>query len=89
MNRLPTTTEDASAWAKENFKRVPATARTEVIVNGIAVARPQDPIRSHPKVTDIDRDVRTPFQNDLRAQKIAVKDALIEARRKIAGIIGT
>ncbi len=89
MNRLPTATEDANAWAKENFKRVPATARTEVIVNGIAVARPQDPIRSHPKVTDIDRDVRTPFQNDLRAQKIAVKDALIEARRKITGIIGT
>jgi len=33
--------------------------------------------------------VRTPFQNDLRAQMIAVKDALIEARRKITGIIGT
>jgi hypothetical protein len=33
--------------------------------------------------------VRTPFQNDFRAQKINIKDGLIEARRKIAGIIGT
>ena len=89
MSRLPTTTEDAAAWAKENFKRAPAGARTEVIVNGIAVARPQDPIRSHPKVTDIDREVRTPFQNDFRAQKINVRDGLMEARRKIQGIIGT
>ena len=89
MNRLPTLTEDASAWAKENFRRAPAGARTEVIVNGIAVARPQDPIRSHPKVNDIDRDVRTPFQNDFRAQKIGIRDGLQEARRKIAGIIGT
>ena len=31
MNRLPTTTEDATAWAKENFKRAPTGARTEVI----------------------------------------------------------
>lgn len=89
MSRLPALQEDAAAWAKENFKRAPATARIDVIVNGIAVARPQDPIRSHPKVNDIDRDVRTPFQNDFRAQKINVKDALIEARRKIAGIIGS
>ena len=89
MARLPTTTEDAAAWAKENFKRAPATARPEVIVNGIAVARPQDPIRSHPKVNDIERDVRTPFQNDFRAQKVAVRDALMEAKRKIQGIIST
>ena len=89
MNRLPTLTEDASAWAKENFKRVPATARPEVLVSGVAVARPQDPIRSHPKVTELDREVRNPFWNDVRAQKVAVRDGLLEARRKAQGIIGT
>jgi len=89
MSRLPTLQEDAAAWAKENFKRAPANARVEVIVNGIAAARPHDPISSHPKINEIERDVRTPFQNDFRAQEINIKDALIEARRKIAGIIAT
>jgi ABC-type glycerol-3-phosphate transport system substrate-binding protein len=86
--RMPTLTEDASAWAKENFKRVPATARVEVLVNGLALARPNDPMRSHPKAGDISQDVHTPFWNDVRTQKIAVKDALGEARRKLQGIIG-
>ncbi|HXI18274.1 MAG TPA: hypothetical protein VNM48_18065 [Chloroflexota bacterium] len=73
------------------------TLRRRVLLGGIAATAPVvaacsaggTPAGQPPATGAIDRDVRTPFQNELRAQKIAVKDALIEARRKITGIIGT
>jgi multiple sugar transport system substrate-binding protein len=88
-DRMPTLTEDASAWAKEAFKRVPATARVDVLVNAIASARPNDPVRSHVKVDQISSEAMTPAWNDMRTQKVAVKDALAEAKRKIQGIVGS
>jgi hypothetical protein len=87
-NRLPPLQEDATAWAKENFKKVPATARVDVLIQGLGVARPNDPMRAHPKAGEISMSVQTPFWQDLQAQKVSVKDGLAEAKRKLQGILG-
>jgi hypothetical protein len=85
---MPPTVEDATAWVKETFKRAPANARVEVLIEGMKVARANDPMRAHPRAADISKEVHTPFWNDVRAQKVSVKDALADAKRKIQAIIG-
>ena len=60
------------------------TVETDRIALSIDLTTPACPMKD-----DIERDVRTPFQNDFRAQKISVRDGLQEAKRRIAGIIGT
>ena len=85
--RMPTHQKDAAVWAKTAFKSVPASAKPELLVESLKISREQDPVRAHPKIADITKEVLNPFWADLLAEKVSVKDGLTEAKRKLQGIL--
>ena len=87
--RMPTHQKDAAVWAKTAFKEVPATAKSELLVESLKLAREQDPVRSHTKIADITKEVLSPFWTAVLSEKSNVKDALSEAKRQIQGILAT
>ncbi len=87
--RMPTLQKDAAAWAKDAFKKVPASARVDVLVDSLKVARGQDPVRAHVQVATIEKEAIGTFWQDVLAGKTTVRDGLAEAKRKIQGIIAS
>ncbi|MGH2370085.1 MAG: extracellular solute-binding protein, partial [Chloroflexota bacterium] len=83
--RMPAVLEDASAWAKENYKDYP-NARAQVLADGVKFARPVDKIKYHPGTKEM-YDLVQPALKDAWAGKQAVKAMMSTLQPQLQAII--
>ncbi len=87
VSRMPTLTKDATAWQKKAFAKVPESAGINVIVDSLAIARPQDPVRSIPKAAQWSTDIVGPLWKDLLAGKTTAQAGLTAAKSRLQAML--
>lgn len=89
VSRMPTLAKDATVWQKKAFAKVPESAGINVIVDSLAIARLQDPVRSIPKAAQWTTDIVNPLWKDLLAGKTTPRDGLTAAKSQLQGMLSS
>jgi multiple sugar transport system substrate-binding protein len=84
--RVPTILSDAANWTKENFAQWP-DCNANTLIEGIKVARPQEPAIRHPQWAKMASEVFTPGWSDILAQRKAMVEVLKEAKPRLQQIL--
>ncbi|HET7771619.1 MAG TPA: extracellular solute-binding protein [Chloroflexota bacterium] len=84
--RIPAVLPDMLPWVKQNFAEFP-DSKAEMIVEGMRVAKPLEPLRYHPQWQKIDAEVLAPAWKEVMEQKRTGTDMLKAVKPLLQNIV--
>lgn len=84
--RIPAVLPDMMPWVKQNFTEFP-DSKAEMLVEGMRVAKPLEPLRYHPQWQKMSTDVLEPAWKEVMDQKRTVADMLKSVKPLLQTIV--
>jgi multiple sugar transport system substrate-binding protein len=89
QQRQPPTPDDAATWVDANYKDLPNSNAKEVILGGMQIARPIDPLIVHPKRLQMVNTVITPAMKSMESGKETAQQALTRIKPLLQAIVNS
>lgn len=85
-DRMPAVLPDMMPWIKQNFAEWPES-RAEMLVEGMRIAKPLEPLRYHAQWQKMVQEVIDPGWKEVIEQKISMTDFLRSAKPRLQNVI--